>query len=631
MPEMIYPELATLAEEPPEGDGWLHEIKLDGYRVLARVENKKTILYTRRGNDWTGAFAPVAKAVSELPAHMLWLDGEVVVMRPDGTSSFADLQDALSLGKDTELSYFIFDLMCLDGQDLRGVPLIDRKKILEGLLNSQGKTEGPLFYSDHVVGSGRAFFDNACKFRLEGIVSKAADSVYVSARAKTWLKIKCGLRQEFVIGGYTGPGGSRTGFGALLLGVYDSEGRLRFKGRVGTGFNQKMLEEMSERLKKLKVKEPPFIDPPAGAGAKDVNWVKPEMVGEVRFSEWTKEGILRQPSFLGLREDKPAGQVTLESPEPAGEARKEIKTNPMTAPPAGKEICGVFLTNADRVLYPAQGLTKGDLWQYYKLVEKLILPHVAGRPLTLVRCPDGRHEDCFFQKHANETVPKTLERIQVKEGGGIESYMVVDSLTGLAALVQMGVLEIHTWNSRKEKLEYPDRFVMDIDPDPAVAWDKVVEAAVLLRERLRELGLTSFLKTTGGKGLHVVVPLAARQDWEEVKAFTRALAEDMARRAPDAFTSKMTKARRVGRIFVDYMRNIRGATAVEVYSTRAKAKAPVSAPVEWEELADGVRSDSFNIRNMPARIKSLKRDPWEGFFGIRQSITNTAKKKLGMD
>jgi bifunctional non-homologous end joining protein LigD len=628
---MIYPQLATLVEEPPGGDGWLHEIKLDGYRVLTRLENKKTILYTRRGNDWTGAFAPIAKAVSELPAETLWLDGEVVVMRPDGTSSFQDLQNALSLGRDTELSYYIFDLMYLDGQDLRDVPLIDRKKILKGVLNSEGKPKGPLFYSDHVLGSGMTFFDNACKFRLEGIISKAANSIYASARAKTWLKIKCGLRQEFVIGGYTQPGGSRTGFGALLLGVYDAEGRLRFKGRVGTGFNQKMLKEMSRRLKKLKIKEPPFIDPPAGVGAKGVNWVKPEMVGEVRFSQWTREGILRQPAFLGLREDKPPRQVTLDSPEPVREAQKEVKPEPATAPPAKKEIGGVFLTNANRVLYPAQGLTKSDLWQYYELVEKLILPHVAGRPLTLVRCPDGKHEYCFFQKHANETVPTVLERIPVKEGGSIESYMVIDSLTGLAALVQMGVLEIHTWNSRKGKLEYPDRLVMDIDPDPTVAWDKVVEAAVLLREKLRELGLISFLKTTGGKGLHVVVPLAAKQGWEEVKAFTKALAEDMVRQAPDAFTSKMTKTRRVGRIFVDYMRNIRGATAVEVYSTRAQAHAPVSAPIEWEELAGGVRSDSFNIRNMPARIKDLKRDPWEGFFGIRQSITNTAKKKLGMD
>jgi bifunctional non-homologous end joining protein LigD len=631
MPTIIYPQLAALAEEPPEGDGWLHEIKLDGYRVLARVENKKTILYTRRGNDWTGTFAPIAKAVSGLPADTLWLDGEVVAMLPDGTSSFQDLQDALSMGRTAELSYYIFDLMYLDGQDLRDVPLIDRKKILEGLLGSEAKPVGPLFYSDHVRGSGRAFFDNACKFRLEGIMSKAAGSVYVSARAKTWLKIKCALRQEFVIGGYTEPGGSRTGFGALLLGVYDSEGRLRFKGRVGTGFNQTMLEEISARLRKLKIKDPPFIDPPSGTGAKGVNWVKPEMVGEVRFTEWTNDGILRQPAFLGLRKDKPPNQVVLESPEPAVEAHNENKTDSAAAPPAGKEPGGVYLTNANRVLYPAQGLTKGDLWQYYKLVGKLIIPHVAGRPLTLVRCPDGRHEDCFFQKHANETVPKVLDTIQVKEGGGAESYMVVDSMTGLAALVQMGVLEIHTWNSRKEKLEYPDRFVMDIDPDPSVAWEKVAEAALLIRERLGELGLTSFLKTTGGKGLHVVVPLSAKENWDEVKAFTKALAEDIVRRAPDSFTSKMTKAKRLGRIFVDYMRNIRGATAVEVYSTRAKDGAPVSAPIGWDELADGVRSDAFNIRNMPDRIKKLKRDPWEGFFGIRQSITKTAKKKLGMD
>jgi bifunctional non-homologous end joining protein LigD len=631
MPEMIYPQLATLVEEPPGGDGWLHEIKLDGYRVLARMENKKTTLYTRRGNDWTGTFAPIAKAVSELPAKTLWLDGEVVVITPDGTSSFQDLQDALSMGRTAELSYYIFDLMYLDGHDLRDVPLIDRKKIMDGLLNSEGKPKGPLFYNDHMLGSGRTFFDNACKFRLEGIISKAADSVYASARAKTWLKIKCALRQEFVIGGYTEPGGSRTGFGALLLGVYDSEGRLRFKGRVGTGFNQKMLEEISSRLKKLAIKEPPFVDPPSGAGGKGVHWVKPEMVGEVRFSEWTNDGILRQPAFLGLREDKPPRQVVLESQEPPTEAHNEIKTEPITALPDKKEIGGVFLTNADRVLYPAQGLTKGDLWQYYKLVGKLMIPHVAGRPLTLVRCPDGRHEDCFFQKHANETVPKVLETIPVKEGGGVESYMVVDSMTGLAALVQMGVLEIHTWNSRKDNLEYPDRFVMDIDPDPSVAWDKVAEAAVLLRERLRELGLTSFLKTTGGKGLHVVVPLSAKESWDEVKAFTKALAEDMVRRAPDSFTSKMTKAKRVGRIFVDYMRNIRAATAVEVYSTRAKPHAPVSAPIEWRELAGGVRSDSFNIRNMPTRIKNLKRDPWDGLLGIRQSITNAAKKKLGMD
>jgi bifunctional non-homologous end joining protein LigD len=631
MPEMIYPQLATLSDVPPEGDGWLHEIKLDGYRVLARVENKKTVLYTRRGNDWTGTFAPIAEAVSDLAADTMWLDGEVVVMRPDGTSSFQDLQDALSLGRASELSYYIFDIMYLDGSDLRSVELIDRKKILEELLNSSGGPKTPLFYSDHVRGSGRAFFDKACKFRLEGIMSKAAKSLYASARAKTWLKIKCALRQEFVIGGYTGPGGSRTGFGALLLGVFDSDGRLRFKGRVGTGFNQKMLEEISARLKKLKIKEPPFVDPPSGAGAKGVNWVKPEMVGEVRFSEWTNDGILRQPAFLGLREDKPPGLVVLESPEPAMENKKEIKTDSKAAAPAGKEPDGVYLTNADKVLYPAQGLTKGDLWQYYKLVGKLLLPHIAGRPLTLVRCPDGRHEDCFFQKHANETVPKALDTVQVKEGGGVESYMVVDSMTGLAALVQMGVLEIHTWNSRKDKLEYPDRFVMDIDPDPSVSWDKVAGTALLIRERLRELGLTSFLKTTGGKGLHVVVPLSAKENWDEVKAFTKALAEDIVRSAPDSFTSKMTKARRAGRIFVDYMRNIRGATAVEVYSTRAKPDAPVSAPIEWDELADGARSDSFNIRNMPERIKKLKRDPWEGFSGVRQSITNTAKKKLGMD
>ncbi len=424
------------------------------------------------------------------------------------------------------------------------------------------------------------------------------------------------------------PRGSRTGFGALLLGVYDSEGKLHFKGRAGTGFDEKTLSDLTARLKKLETGKPPFIDPPAGAEAKRAIWVKPELVGEVRYSERTRDDLLRQPVFLGLREDKPPGQVVLEVPEPANETYKKNSPAPVAAGDAGINI---FLTHPDRVLYPEQGLTKKNLLQYYRLVEKFMIPHVAGRPLTLVRCPDGRHEECFFQKHANETVPKSLERIPIEENDKIENYMAVDSLAGVGALVQMGVLEIHTWNSRKEKLEYPDRFVMDIDPDPAVSWEKVIETAFLLRERLNELGFASFLKTTGGKGLHVVVPLAARQDWEEVNYFTKALAEDIVRSAPGSFTSKMTKSRRMGKIFVDYMRNIRGATAVEAYSTRAKPGAPVSSPIEWVELKSGIRSDSFTIKNMPDRMKNLKRDPWEGFFNARQSITKKTRKKLGVD
>ena len=628
MPQEVEPELATLVTAPPAGDEWLHELKLDGYRILCAVEDGEAQVYTRNAKDWTARFSPIAKAAAALPVSSALLDGEVVVLKPDGTSSFQALQNALTESRDRDLLYYVFDLLYLDGQDLRPAPLTARKEALAGLVSKGFPQDRPVIrLSDHVQGQGEGFYQQACRHGLEGIVSKRADAPYRSGRGKDWLKVKCLKRQEFIIAGYTDPEGARSGFGALLLAVNDGDD-LIFTGRVGTGFDTSTLDSLRERLEKLERKTPPVKNPPRGAQARGVHWVKPELVAEIAFTEWTDDGALRHPTFQGLREDKPAADVVREEPEtPQTMKTPKTKTAKKTA---SDEFAGVRLTHPDRVLFAEQGITKRDLAAYYERIADWILPHIADRPLTLVRCPEGKMKQCFYQKHVTVQFPESVHRVEIEEDSKTVSYGAIDSPQGLLSLVQMGVLEFHIWGAHVDDVEKPDYVVFDLDPDEGLPWKRVTEGATTLRTALDHLGLKSFLKTTGGKGLHVCVPLVRKTGWDEVKAFTKAVAEVVAAHDPQSYTTKLPKASRKGKIFIDYLRNGRGATSIGAYSTRARAGAPVSTPLFWEELDGDVRANTFTVENLSDRLDSLDGDPWADFSKIRQSITAAMKKSVGL-
>ncbi|QKT04279.1 DNA ligase D [Ectothiorhodospiraceae bacterium 2226] len=622
LPERLAPQLATLVEQAPEGEGWLHEIKYDGYRVLCHVDGGTAQVFTRNGHDWTERFPAIARALAALPLQNAWLDAELVVFQDDGTTNFQALQNAMRRGTPATLSLCVFDLLFLNGEDLRGQPLLARKRRLQSLL--QG-ARLPLRYSDHLQGHGGAFLEQACRLGLEGIVSKRAQRPYVGRRTRDWLKIKCEHRQEFVVGGYTEPGGARKGFGALLLGVYEGE-RLRYAGRVGTGFDERRLQEVLARLQPLEVKAGPFDEAPPRIRQR-VHWVRPVLVAEVSFTGWTAEGLLRHPVFRGLREDRPAGEVRRERAAPAPRSTgRPVRRGA----DQGQRVAGVALSNPDKVLYPGQDLSKRDLAQYYQAVADWLLPHAKDRPLTLVRCPEGQRKDCFYQKNATAGVSKALARVAIPHKGKTLEYLALRDLAGLIGLVQLGVLEIHVWGSRCDRVEHPDRLVFDLDPDEGLAWQDVVAAAQRVRARLADLGLESFLRTTGGKGLHVVVPLVRRHDWAEAKAFSKALAEDLVRLQPDKYTAKLAKRARKGKLFIDYLRNGWGATAVTSYSTRAWPGAPVAVPLAWEELSAKLHPDAFNVHTVPARLAGLARDPWADMGALRQSITKKMKRELGM-
>jgi bifunctional non-homologous end joining protein LigD len=655
---VLLPQLATLVDAAPAGDEWLHEVKYDGYRVVARIEGGRARIHTRRGHDWTGRFPRLAARLAALPCSSALLDGELVVLDGRGRTSFAALQAALAAEDEDALVLYLFDLPHLDGSDLRETPLSGRKERLRALVERAARgTEPPLLrYSDHLVGQGPHFFRQACEWGLEGIVSKRADAPYRSRRTRDWLKVKCLRRQEMVVGGFTEPGGTRVGLGALLLGYYDDEGRFRHAGKVGAGFGGEMLRELRRRLAETETARPPFVDLHRMKGA---HWVEPRMVVEISFTEWTPDGMLRHPIFQGLREDKDPREVRREmpvhlrasasgipTPERKAEgtrARKRRSSSPSAASPSpvtalsprkgGKmderAVAGVRLTHPDRVLDARSGLTKRALARYYEAVGEWMLPHASGRLLTLVRCPEGVGGECFYQKHAGEAFPKAIRRVPLDEGDGDETYTAVDSVAGLVSLVQIGVMEVHVWGSRADRPERPDRIVMDLDPAPDVPWARVVRGALTLRERLASLGLESFVKSTGGKGLHVVVPLARRSTWAEVKGFSRALAREAAARQPGEFVTQSTLARRGGRIFIDWLRNGRGATAVCAYSVRARPGAPVSVPLRWDEL-DSKRMHKYSTATIIRRLRSLKADPWEGFeAAARQTLTQRMRDEIG--
>jgi bifunctional non-homologous end joining protein LigD len=623
------PQLATLVKAPPAGDEWLHEIKYDGYRIGCQIDGREVRLLSRTGKDWTGSFPEIRDAAAALRVRDTLLDGEVAMVLPDGRTSFQALQNASSSRERRGLEYFVFDLLHDRGVDLRSRPLEARKKRLESLL-ARLPRDGRLRYAAHVVGEGPAFFRQACARGLEGIVSKRRDLPYTAGRGRGWLKVKCVQRQELVIGGFTDPKGSRTGIGALLVGVHDARGALVFAGKVGTGFTQRSAVELRRRLERLERKTCPFSPCPTGRIARDAHWVAPELVAEVAFTEWTGEGKIRHPSFQGLREDKRPSEIVREQgadppPEPK---RRGGNPSPRTGRPGRMDVAGISLSHPERVLYPDPGLTKLDIARYYEAIADWIVPHVSGRPLTLVRCPEGVGTSCFYMKHSQLWAPSALRRVRIKEKTKIGEYLIADSIAAVVALVQMDVLEIHTWNSTADHLEHPDRLVFDLDPGPAVRWSAVVTAARLVRDVLHALGLASFVKTTGGAGLHVVVPLAPAAGWDECLAFTRAFAEALVRQNPRAYTTEFVKAGREGKILIDYLRNNRTNTSVAAFSTRARAGASVSVPLAWAELGPRLRSDHFTVRNVPARLAALRGDPWRDYWKSRQRLSKAARAAL---
>ncbi len=640
--------LPSPAKHVPSSPDWLHEIKYDGYRLLARIARGEARLLTRNGLDWTGKFPALARALAALPVASAVIDGELVALAGDGTTDFGDLQDAIARGDTSGLVFYAFDLLYRDDYDLTAVTLEDRKAALSAIVAREA--DGIVRYSDHQLGRGPAFFAQACNYKLEGTIAKRRDRPYRPGRSHDWLKIKCHKSDEFVVIGFTEPAGQRHGFGALLIGYYDIDGGLRYAGRVGTGFNDTQLSELRQRLDAIERRERP-VALPKGVSARGVHWTKPRLVAELRYGGWTADRVLRHPAFLGLREDKSPAEIVYEVPEDGDPRPADPSPRPILARTGGRVrtgatghepastasardgsvgFAGVRLTNPDRVLYPEAGITKLALAQYYAAIADWALPHLAHRPLSLLRCPEGHHKHCFYQKHLSSGVPDVLGRVEITEKTVARPYLVIENLAGLVGIVQMGVLEVHPWGSTIDRIETPDRITFDFDPDIGLPWQRVTEAAIEMREALLGIGLQSFVKTTGGKGLHVVVPVAPRLGWDAVKEFARWVAERFVAAYPDRFTANMAKRARRGRIFIDYLRNMRGATAIGAYSPRAQPGAPVATPLSWEEVENGIRPDAFSVATVPTRLARLKSDPWAEMLHLRQSIDARVRRAVGI-
>lgn len=617
MPGFIPPQLATRVATPPAGPDWMHEVKFDGYRIQARIENGTVRFLTRTGLDWTRRFASLAPPFARLDLRQAIIDGEMVVLDSDGVSDFSSLQEALSEGDGGALTFYAFDLLHLDGEDFAPKPLGDRKTALAGLMKRM-EPDGPVRLSEHFEVAGADFFREVCTLALEGAVSKRIDAPYVSGRSGGWLKSKCVEREEMVILGFT-PGTTGPGsLGALLLGQYENE-RLVYRGRVGTGFTHKSARALRKRLDALIIKSA-AADLPRKA-RKDAKWVKPDLVAEIEFTGWTADRVLRHASFKGLREDKAAAEVTTEKRRAVATSISERRADPRFD----------VLSHPDRVLYDAQGVTKLGLAEYYAAVAEFMLPHVVDRPLSLVRCPGGTAGECFYQKSVPTGTPGSVYEALNSARGKKESFPAIRDLSGLIGLVQMGTLEVHIWGCKAAKIMTPDRIVFDIDPDAGMAWGEVVAAAEEIRDRLQALKLESFVKTTGGKGLHVAAPISPRLPWETVKAFTKAFAAAMMKDSPDRYVVNVSKKARKGKIFIDYLRNGYGATFVAPYSPRARPTAPVSTPLDWSELTPAVHSDHFRLGNFAARLTSLRRDPWAPMLKMRQALTAKMLRRFGVD
>ncbi|HEU0097336.1 MAG TPA: DNA ligase D [Allosphingosinicella sp.] len=579
IPPFREPQKATLVDHVPSGSGWIHEMKYDGYRCLLGIGGGRARVYTRSGLDWSDKFPGIVEAAARLEVGSALLDGEIVSLDEKGNTGFSALQQAISEGG-RNLTLFLFDALEIDGEDLTGLPTIERKGRLASLVGDG--LPPAILYAEHIVGHGEKLFDAMCEAGQEGIISKRADSPYRGGRTKSWLKIKCTYRQEFVILGWSESDKKGRGFRALLLGVHE-DGKLRYAGKVGTGFSNQAQHDLLERFGKIAAEKPAAAVP--RADARGAHWVKPKLVCEVAFAEFTSEGVVRHGSFLGLRSDKKAGEVVEETPQPVERA----------APAAGD---GIKISNPERVLDPDSGVTKGELVQYYRTIGPMMMEWAAARPLSLVRCPQGRSRKCFFQKHNTGSFGPHVHQIPIEEKKGqIEDYVYVEEAAGIIACTQMGTIEFHGWGSSVAQVEKPDRLVFDIDPDEGLSFDQVKRTARDLHRHLADMGLQSFPMTTGGKGLHVVVPLTPQAEWPEVKDFAQRFAVALATAEPERFTANLAKVKRKGRIFLDYLRNQRGATAILPYSARARERAPVAAPISWDELEDLKSGAPFTVRD----------------------------------
>jgi bifunctional non-homologous end joining protein LigD len=623
LPDFVPPCLATLSERPPDAADWIHEIKFDGYRIQARLDGGTVKLLTRKALDWTGRFPTVAAALAGLPAGRALVDGEIVSEDASGIASFSLLQQDLSDARTDRMVYYAFDLLHLDGHDLTGEPLIDRKEALQRLLEG---APGPIRLSQHFEEPGSVLLQHACRLSLEGIISKRRNAPYRPGRGGDWIKTKCADRQEFVVAGYAPSTVDSKAIGALILGYYD-DGRLRYAGRAGTGYTRKMARELWQRLQPLRNDKAPLDQlPKEETAARNARWVEPRLVVEADFRGWTHGDRIRQASFQGVREDKspkevireksamsPATKKTAAAAARASVVRAKAPQSSSKPAPAYR----VKLTHPDRVYWDDAGVTKQGLTEFYADIWEWMRPHVVGRPLALVRCPEGATAECFFQKHASAGIERKWLRL-VREPDGDE-VITIEDLDGLISLAQAGVLEIHTRGTTADRLETCDRMVFDLDPGPGIGWSDLVRAAREVRHRLKDMDLVSFLKNSGGKGLHVVVPIRPAP-WEPVKDFARSVAEAMTADDPSRYTATVKKRAREKRIFVDYLRNSREATAVAPYSTRARPGAPVSTPLSWEELGSQTGADRYTVLNLHQRLAKLRRDPWADIGKLKQSL-----------
>ena len=674
LPKFVPPSLATLRDDAPNGPQWMHEVKFDGYRIQARLDHGEVRLLTRKGLDWAAKFPNVVRAVAALPATTALIDGEIVIEDAQGISSFSGLQAALKAGERERFIYFVFDLLHLDGRDLAGLPLIERKRALERLLRREKKS-GSIRYSDHFEGDGSLVLQRACELALEGIVSKRAEAPYASGRSENFLKSKCADAQEFVVGGYVPSTALARAVGSLAVGYYE-DGQFVYAGRMGTGYTRVLAQDLWKRLQPLEVAEPQFDRMPRTERRRDTHWVRPELVVESEFRGWTADRLLRQAAFKGVREDKPAAEVTREvgaMTDRKASRRRRAKTAPKAAAHAARDATrrstaevkrsakgtgikrtgikrtgnkpadtkraaarpasrsagqakpwddtDVRFTHPDRVYWVDAGVTKQNLADYYRDVWDWMAPQVVGRPLALVRCPEGTTGQCFFQKHASAGLSEHNLRTVTDAKG--RQIIAVERIDGMLALVQAGVLEVHVRGAMIDDLGRCDRIVFDLDPGEGVGWPEIVAAAQDVGGRLKAIDLESFVKLSGGKGLHVVAPIEATE-WDTTKTFVQAFALAMAADDPKRYLAKMTKSARTGKIFVDYLRNSLEQTSVAAYSTRARAGAPVSVPVSWQELGGTTAGNQYTVLNVMKRLSGLNRDPWQDIGRLRQKLPDPA-------
>ncbi|WP_460087451.1 DNA ligase D [Pseudomonas sp. H1_B04] len=637
LPDTLKPELATLVESAPDGE-WLYEIKFDGYRVMARIEHGDVRLLTRNGHDWTHKLPRQAEALAELGLESAWLDGEMVVANDQGVPDFQALQNAFEAGSSGKIAYYLFDMPYLNGMDLRKVPVQERRTALAAVLEPN---ESPLLrFSDAFEETPEALLNSACQMQMEGLIGKRIGSAYVSRRSNDWIKLKCKNRQEFVVVGFSDPKGARSAFGALLLGLHDADsGQLRYAGKVGTGFNETTLKSIYQQLLPLETKKAAVVNPPSGYEAKGVHWLEPTLLAEVAFAEMTKDGSVRHAVFHGLRNDKPAKDITQELVKPvkktAAAKKTKAKDEPGATPAKTKSKAKapaldgkVRITHPERVIDASSGTTKLQLAEYYASVAEFILPELADRPVALVRAPDGIAGELFFQKNAERLAIPGITSLDKALTG--QPVMIINNAEALIGAVQMSTVELHTWNATSVDLDKPDRFVLDLDPDPALPWKSMVEATQLTLSVLDELGLKAFLKTSGGKGIHVVVPLTRKLGWDEVKGFSHAIVSHMAKLLPDRFSAVSGPKNRVGRIFIDYLRNGLGATTICAYAARTREGLPVSVPVFREEVAELKGANLWNVHNVHERLAEVGHEPWAGLKRTRQSITAEMRRRIGM-